>query len=299
MQHLNIFFDWLAAQHAVVQRLFAIFAIIAITFGLLRLLKFTLNHVVKKGMDESAKPLVYSLFSYALYVVALLAILKALNVNTAGIVTMVGAASLAVGLAIKDMLSNIAAGILLLLLKPFKAKDYIECGKIKGIILGVGLFNTTLKTIDGLFVSAPNSKLWDEPIVNFSRNHLRRLEITTGIDYADSADKAIAILQDLVKGDPLFFKEPEPQFFVSSLQDSSVNVTFRAWIKTNDYWDAKWKYTALVKERFTAAGIGIPFPQRTVHIVHETIKGAPSDTANYTREASGMSTPSEQGQPNF
>ena len=175
MHYLSRFSDWFYGQPLAMQRFFSVLLIILVTLALLQLLKLALNHMVKKGLDSSAKPLLYSLFSYTLYIVALLAILNVAGVNTAGIVTMVGAASLAVGLAIKDLLSNIACGLLLLFLKPFRAKDYIECGSVKGLITGVGLFNTTLKTVDGLYVSAPNSKLWGEPIVNYSRNDLRRL----------------------------------------------------------------------------------------------------------------------------
>ena len=290
--------DWFYVQPLAMQRFFSVLLIAAITAGLLRVLKAVLNHMVKKGLDSSAKPLLYSLFSYTLYIVALLAILNVAGVNTAGIVTMVGAASLAVGLAIKDLLSNIACGLLLLFLKPFRAKDYIECGSVKGLITGVGLFNTTLKTVDGLYVSAPNSKLWGEPIVNYSRNDLRRLEIVTGIDYDSSVDKAVAILQELVRDEPLFLSDPAPQFFVSGLEESAVNVAFRAWIRTDAYWNARWKYTALVKERFQAAGIGIPFPQRTVHLAHETVAVPPADAAVYARKAPGGTT-SEEGQSNF
>ena len=298
MHYLSRFSDWFAEQPLAMQRFFSVLLIVLVTLALLQLLKLALNHMVKKGLDSSAKPLLYSLFSYTLYIVALLAILNTAGVNTAGIVTMVGAASLAVGLAIKDLLSNIACGLLLLFLKPFRAKDYIECGSVKGLITGVGLFNTTLKTVDGLYVSAPNSKLWGEPIVNYSRNDLRRLEIVTGIDYDSSVDKAVAILQELVRDEPLFLSDPAPQFFVSGLEESAVNVAFRAWIRTDAYWNARWKYTALVKERFQAAGIGIPFPQRTVHLAHETVAVPPADAAVYARKAPGGTT-SEEGQSNF
>ena len=298
MSHFSRISDWFYGQPLAMQRFFSVLLIVLVTLALLQLLKLALNHMVKKGLDSSAKPLLYSLFSYTLYIVALLAILNTAGVNTAGIVTMVGAASLAVGLAIKDLLSNIACGLLLLFLKPFRAKDYIECGSVKGLITGVGLFNTTLKTVDGLYVSAPNSKLWGEPIVNYSRNDLRRLEIVTGIDYDSSVDKAVAILQELVRDEPLFLSDPAPQFFVSGLEESAVNVAFRAWIRTDAYWNARWKYTALVKERFQAAGIGIPFPQRTVHLAHETVAVPPADAAVYARKAPGGTT-SEEGQSNF
>ena len=253
-------------QHSLVQRL----VLALVVLGLAKVLLLLLRHIIAKaeirGMDSSARPLVYSLFSYAIYVVTLLLVLHIAGVNTAGLVALVGAASLAIGLALKDTLSNIAAGLLLLFLRPFKAGDYIECGQVKGRIKGIGLFNTTLVTIDGLYVSAPNSSLWGQPIVNFSKNATRRLQITVGISYGDSMEQALGILRDLVEKEPLFLKNPAPQFFVAALADSSVEISFRAWAKNADYFDLLWKYTEEVKRRFDEAGITIPFPQRTVHL---------------------------------
>jgi len=265
----RIYENWMngVLDHSMLQRLLAAIVILAVAKLLLVVLKFTIKHAEGRGLDASAKPLIYSLFSYCIYTVTLLLMLHVLGVNTAGIVALVGAASLAVGLALKDALSNIASGLLLLFLRPFKAGDYIECGSIKGNIIGIGLFNTTFKTVDGLFVSAPNSALWGQPIVNFSKNPLRRLEITVGIDYGDSPEKALDIMRDVVAGEPLFMRKPEPQFFVSGLEDSSVKVTFRAWARTQDYFNLRWKYTAEIKKRFAAENITIPFPQRTVHVV--------------------------------
>ncbi len=259
----------LLLQHSLVQRL----VLALVVLGLAKLLLFLLKHILAKavvrGMDASAKPLVYSLFSYAIYVVTLLLVLHIAGVNTAGLVALVGAASLAVGLALKDALANIASGLLLMFLRPFKAGDYIECGQVKGRIKGIGLFNTTLVSLDGLYISAPNSSLWGSPIVNFSKSATRRLEISVGIGYGDSTDAALGILRDLVENEPRFLKEPAPQFFVAALSDSAVNVSFRAWARNSDYFDLLWTYTDEVKRRFDAAGITIPFPQRTVHMVQD------------------------------
>lgn len=256
-------------QHSLVQRLVLALIVLGLAKVLLILLKHILAKAVVRGMDSSAKPLVYSLFSYAIYVVTLLLVLHIAGVNTAGLVALVGAASLAVGLALKDALANIASGLLLMFLRPFKAGDYIECGQVKGRIKGIGLFNTTLVSLDGLYISAPNSSLWGNPIINFSKNATRRLEISVGIGYNDSTDTALGILRDLVENEPRFLKEPAPQFFVAALSDSAVNVSFRAWARNSDYFDLLWTYTDEVKRRFDAAGITIPFPQRTVHMVQE------------------------------
>ena len=234
------------------------------------LLRKLLNHASKNGMDTSAKPLVESLVSYGLNILVLLLSLHILGVNTAGIIAMVGAASLAIGLALKDMLSNIASGLLLLFLRPFRAGDYIECGNIKGKIRGIGLFNTILETVDGIHVSAPNGALWGAPILNFSHNAKRRLDVSVSIDYKVNINEATNILQSLIAEESRFLKEPEASILVTELADNSVNICTRVWAKTSDYVVLKSQFTAKIKERFDEANINIPFPQRTIHIVNET-----------------------------
>lgn len=269
MKEFDLFLKNMGIENVILRDAVEIAAVLIAVLIILALIKFILSFAIKKGADESVKPLLYSLFSYAVYICALLMILHILGVNTAGIVTVIGAASLAIGLALKDTLGNIASGILLLFLNPFRATDYIECGSLKGKIVSVGLFNTMLITLDGLYVSAPNSMLWGAPIVNFSRNPTRRLDLSFGIDYADSAEKAMNEMKQLVNADPEVLKNPEPSFFVSSLDDSAVAVNMRVWVKTANYWDMRCKYMKAVKERFDEVGISIPFPQRVVHIVKE------------------------------
>ena len=269
MKEFDLLLKNVGIKNAILQDVLEIAIVLIAIILILAIIRFILSFAIKKGADESAKPLIYSLLSYAVYIGGLLMILHILGVNTAGIVTVIGAASLAIGLALKDTLGNIASGILLLFLKPFRASDYIECGSLKGKIVGVGLFNTILISLDGLFVSAPNSMFWGAPIVNFSRNPVRRLDLAFGIDYADSAEKAMAEMNMLVEADNDVLKKPEPSFYVSSLDDSAVCVNMRVWVKTAKYWDMRCKYMKAVKERFDEAGISIPFPQRVVHIVKE------------------------------
>ena len=269
MKEFDLFLKNLGVSNVLAQDLIEIAIVLIAIVIVLAIIKLILNFAIKKGADESVKPLLYSLFSYAIYIVGLLMILHILGVNTAGIVTVIGAASLAIGLALKDTLGNIASGILLLFLHPFRASDYIECGSLKGKIVGVGLFNTILISLDGLYVFAPNSMLWGAPIINYSRNPKRRLDLTFGIDYADSAEKAMAEMKQLVESDAEVLKDPAPSFFVSSLDDSAVCVNMRVWVKTAKYWDMRCKYMKTVKERFDEVGISIPFPQRVVHIVKE------------------------------
>jgi len=201
-------------------------------------------------------------------VVALLIILDLFGVNTASILTVLGAAGLAVGLAMKDSLSNIAAGLMLLFLRPYKEGDYIDCGSISGTIVEIGLFSTFLKTFDGIFISAPNSTLFGNPVKNYSRNPFRRADITVGIAYGDSLGKALEVLQALLKNHELVQQDPAPQVLVADLAESSVNLTLRYWAKSQDYWNAYWSIKRQLKEVLESAGLNIPFPQRVVTMVN-------------------------------
>lgn len=250
----------------VLERLGIILGILILFRIVIALFNRFLARAEAKGLDKAAVPLISSLVKYALYIIAFVIVLNILGVNTTGIVAAIGAASLAIGLALKDTLSNIASGLLLLFLRPFKAGDYIECGSIKGKISGIGLFNTTFQSLDGLFVSAPNSALWGAPIVNFSKNPTRRIEITVGISYSSSINRAIEVLRELVDNEPKFLKNPEPQYYVANLSESSVDITFRVWVNNDDYFATRQQYVGFVKERFDAAGIEIPFPQCVVHM---------------------------------
>lgn len=230
--------------------------------------KFLLR-MTKRGMDPAAVPLITDLIKYVVYISGLIMSLNIFGVNTTGIVAMISAASLAIGFALKDTLSNIASGIVLLFLRPFKAGDLIECGPIRGKILGIGLFNTTLETLDGLYVSSPNSALWGAPIVNFSKNPYRRLEITVGISYDSSLDLVMDSLRKMVAEDCRLMREPEPAFFVSGLDDSAVSVSVYVWVRSDEYGVLKREYTEAVKRLFDKNGIEIPFPQRVLHVVND------------------------------
>lgn len=225
-----------------------------------------LERASRRGLDRAAIPLVSDLFKYTLYVLGLLICLNILGVNTNGLLAMIGAASLAIGLALKDTLSNVASGILLLFLSPFKAGDHIECGSIKGKIGGIGLFNTTFETMDGLYVSAPNSSLWGAPIVNYSRNVVRRLDLSVAISYESSLDVAFSVLRKMVNDESRFLKLPPAKIFVEDLAENSVNISIRVWVRSYEYQELKRKYLAIIKNILDEKKIQIPYPQRVVHI---------------------------------
>lgn len=158
------------------------------------------------------------------YAIGLIIVLDIFGVNTNSIIALLGAAGLAVGLALKDTLCNIAAGIMLLILRQFRVGHFIECGVYTGTVKEIGLFTTILETIDGLYLSMPNSSLWGTPIKNFTRNGKRRMDLVVGISYGDSIDKGFEVLKEIVEAESRFLKDPGPQVMVQALGDSSVNL---------------------------------------------------------------------------
>jgi small conductance mechanosensitive channel len=196
-------------------------------------------------------------------------ILNAFGINTASLLAVLGAAGVAIGLALKDTLGTIAAGIILLLLGSYRRGEYIEFGSYGGTVKEINLFNTILETADGLFISAPNSSIWGTPLKNYSRNGRRRMELSVGISYSDSIDTAFRAMQNIAETETRFLKDPAPQIVVQSLGDSSVNVALRAWASTDAYWDIYWDQMKLLKPRILEAGLHIPFPQRDMHIIKD------------------------------
>ncbi|MBP5584819.1 MAG: mechanosensitive ion channel family protein [Lentisphaeria bacterium] len=218
--------------------------------------------------DESLTHATYTIVRTLIWVIAMLVILDLFGFNTASFLTVLGAAGLAIGLAMKDSLSNIAAGIMLLILRPYKLGDYIDCGSVSGTIQQMGLFSTVLKTPDGLFVSAPNSVVFGTPIKNYSRNPTRRSDITVGIAYADSLAVAVQAMKDIMSHEEMVLKDPAPEVLVSELADSSVQLTLRYWTATENYWPAYWSIKSQLKPAIEAAGLNIPFPQRIITFVN-------------------------------
>ncbi|BDX03185.1 mechanosensitive ion channel protein [Marinomonas pontica] len=220
-------------------------------------------------LDATLAPIFSTVASYAVYVIGGVFILDIFGVNTASLIALVGAAGLAIGLALKDTLSNIAAGIMLLILRPFKAGDFIEFGSTQGVVKEINLFTCVFETVDGLYIASPNSILWGNNIKNFTRNGKRRMDIVVGISYSDSIEVGLSVLKQVAESEPRLLEDPVPQTMVVSMLDSSVNIQLRAWAKTDDYWPTYWDLNKRVKESIEAAGLTIPFPQRTLHLVSE------------------------------
>jgi small conductance mechanosensitive channel len=196
-------------------------------------------------------------------------ILNTFGINTASLLAVLGAAGVAVGLALKDTLANIAAGIILLLLGSYHREEYIEFGAYGGTVKEINLFTTILETPEGLFISAPNSSIWGVPLKNYTRNGKRRMELLVGISYSDSIDTAFRVMRDIAETETRFLRDPAPEVIVQSLEDSSVNIALRAWAPTGMYWSIYWDQIKNIKLKIEEAGLHIPFPQRDMHIIKD------------------------------
>lgn len=230
--------------------------------------RFVRRVVAKTGkVDDTLYPIIGSVVRYAILIIVIVAALGQLGVQTASMLAALGAIGLAIGLALQGTLSNIAAGIMLLWLRPFSAGDTIETVSVMGKVIDVGLFATEIKSFDGLFQFVPNNELWNTKIINYTRNPQRLMRITIGIGYGDDPSKARDVLEALARNDPRVLSDPAPSTFVAQLGDSAVNVELRAWAGIDDYWNALRELTQKAKSEIEAAGIDIPFPQRVVHMI--------------------------------
>jgi small conductance mechanosensitive channel len=236
--------------------------------------KWIVNLVVKglmKGMqkgelDTTLRRFIANLARMLLMLFVIIAAINALGVQTASLIALLGAAGLAVGLALQGSLSNFAAGVLIVLFRPYKVGDWIEGGGVSGAVEEVQILTTVLKTGDNKRVIIPNSQIMGSTITNYSANDTRRVDLVIGVSYSDDLDKVRKELEDLVAADERILKDPAVTIAVSELADSSVNFVLRPWVNTADYWAVYFDLTERVKKRFDEVGISIPFPQRDVHI---------------------------------
>ncbi len=208
-----------------------------------------------------------NIIKYALWVLVGITVLTQFGVQTTSIIAALGGLALAVGLALQGTLSNVAAGVMILIQRPFRVGEAITAGTVTGVVQAIGLFTTEILQYDGLYVMVPNNELWNKPIVNFSRMPTRRFELLIGIGYDDSIEQARKELLGLAHADQRVLAEPAPVVFVSALADSAVNIGMRVWCKTEDYLGLSWSLTEAAKARFDEVGISIPFPQREVRTI--------------------------------
>jgi small conductance mechanosensitive channel len=208
----------------------------------------------------------------AVMVFVVLAALGQLGVQTTSFIAVLGAAGLAVGLALQGSLANFASGVLMIIFRPFKLGDYIEGGGVAGVVKAIHIFTTTLTTPDNKRVIVPNSKIMGDNIINYSAEGTRRLDLTASISYSDSIDAAKIALADVLKKEPRVLPEPAPLVAVLAMAENSVDFAVRPWVKVEDYWAVHFALTEAIKKRLEADGMTVPFPQRDVHVYNHEAK---------------------------
>ena len=222
--------------------------------------------MVKSRVDETLISFVCNLSYVGLIAFVIIAALNQLGIQTASFIAVLGAAGLAVGLALQGSLSNFAAGVLMIIFHPFKVGDFIEGGGTAGTVEEIQIFTTQMKSPDNKTIIVPNAKMLGDNIINYSAKGTRRVDLTFGIGYGDDIDLARQLIRSVIDADQRVLPTPEPMIAVSQLGDSSVNLVARAWTQAADYWDVYFQTLEAVKKRFDAEGVSIPFPQRDVHL---------------------------------
>jgi small conductance mechanosensitive channel len=225
--------------------------------------------LIKAKTDKAVISFVENLTYFLILTFAVLAALAKFGIQTASFVAILGAAGFAVGFALQGSLANFAAGVLILVLRPFKTGDYIEGAGVAGTVRDIELFTTILATVDNIKIMAPNGKLFGNVIKNMSAYDTRRIDLVIGIGYGSWRGKAVEVLQELMKQDTRILSDPAPQIAVLELADSSVNLLVRPWGKREHFWAVRCDLLRTIKEAFDEHGIEIPFPQHVVHTVSE------------------------------
>jgi small conductance mechanosensitive channel len=223
----------------------------------------------RSGVDETLTKFVGNLTKFALLTIVAIASLGALGIQTASFVAILGAAGLAVGLALQGSLANFAAGVLLIIFRPFKVGDFIDAGGAMGTVEEIQIFTTALKTPDNKQIIIPNAQVTGGNITNYSAKDIRRIDMVFGIGYGDDIKKAKETLEKMITADSRILKDPAPTVAVSELADSSVNFVVRPWVNAADYWVVFFDFHENVKITFDQSGISIPFPQRDVHVFQQ------------------------------
>jgi small conductance mechanosensitive channel len=229
--------------------------------------KKVVERLMTKGkVDPTLISFTANLAYIGLLAFIVIAALGQLGIQTTSFIAILGAAGLAVGLALQGSLSNFAAGFLLIIFRPFKVGDLIEGAGVFGVVEAIQIFTTQLKTADNKTVIVPNAKLTDDNIVNWTVKGTRRVDMVFGIGYEDDIDKARSLMAEIIAQDSRILKTSRTQISVSELADSSVNFVVRPWVKVEDYWGVHFDLTEKIKKAFDANGVSIPFPQRDVHV---------------------------------
>lgn len=218
-------------------------------------------------VDATLRSFLRSSVRYLIIAITIIAVLELFGVQTTSLIAVLGAASLAIGLALQGTLQNVAAGVMLIFFRPFKVGDFVEAGGVSGTVKEVGLFTTELATPDNVQIIAPNGGLWGSAVKNYSFHATRRVDLVFGVSYEDDLGLAIQTIRGVADADPRGLKEPAPFVAATSLSASSVDITLRIWCKSGDYWGLRLDLLRGVKEALDAAGVSIPYPH--IHVVSD------------------------------
>lgn len=257
--------------------------------------KFVRSRLEKKeNFDQTLTGFIAGLVRWGILAITVIAVLNQFGIQTASLIAVVGALGLAVGLALQGTLANFAAGVMLLVFRPFKVGQFVDIAGTAGTVKDLQLFVTELATPDNVQIIVPNGKVWGSIIKNFSFHSTRRVDFVVGVGYDDDLDKALKTIDATVTADSRSMKDPAPQIVVGELADSSVNLIVRVWCAAGDYWDLKFDLTKAFKEALDKASISIPYPQTDVH-VHQVEPKKPA--ASSTRKKSSGSASSSTSPP--
>jgi small conductance mechanosensitive channel len=262
----------IVVQYASLYGVKLFFALVVFMIGK-RIARMLTNLAVKamnKGeVDRELTGFVDGLIYWGLIAIVVIAALGQLGIQTASFIAILGAAGLAIGLALQGSLSNFAAGVLIVILRPFNVGNFVEMAGAAGTVISINIFTTELLTGDNKQIIIPNSRVLESNIVNFSSTGTRRIDMVFGVGYSDDIDKAKDILRSIIDNEERILTDKDTRIAVSELGESSVNFVVRPWVKSADYWDVLFDTNAEVKRRFDAEGVSIPFPQRDVHIIKD------------------------------
>jgi len=275
----NAFVTELSALAAVaLPRFISAVILLAAGWWLANWIDRTLRRLIDGRIDPTLTSVAASLARYGILVVVGVAVLGQLGIQTTSVLAALGAVGLAVGLAMQGTLANVAAGMMLLWLRPFKVGDYIDTGTIAGTVKDVGLFASELHSWDGIYQFVPNGQLWNVRLINYSRLPTRLVELQFGVSHGDDLAKGQKTLLDLARADDRVLREPSPMVFVNAIEDSAVTLSLRCWAATSDYWPLRRELTEHGKTALEAAGLSIALPQRHIH-VHQIPPTAPPPEA--------------------
>ena len=246
--------------------IYAVGILVAGWFGVRLIVRLARKWMTRAKVDELLVRFSTSILYWTLMLVVAIAALARLGIETTSLIALLGAAGLAIGIALQDSLKNFASGVLLIVFRPFGLGDFVEAGGTSGIVEEITLFTTTMRTPDNREVIVPNGAIYDDVITNNSARDTRRVDMVFGIGYDDDMRKARDIMMDILKADERVLEEPEPVIALGELADSSVNFNVRPWCKSEEYWDVKADLTEKIKLAFDDNGISIPYPQMDVHM---------------------------------